>query len=87
MANRPFQGGPLFERVRNQPLPDWAVEVGCANWAQVLLKYVISHPAVTCALPGTSQVAHMIENMGASRGALPDAVMRGRMRRDFELIT
>jgi len=84
MANRPFQGGELFRRVGHQRLPEWAGELGCANWAQILLKYVVSHPAVTCAIPGTSQVAHMEENMGALRGPLPDDGMREQMRRHFE---
>lgn len=79
IANRPFRHGALFERVRGKPLPPWAEEFDCRNWAQFFLKFVVSHPAVTCAIPATSQVAHMIENMGAGFGRLPEAAMRQRM--------
>ncbi|TDT43114.1 diketogulonate reductase-like aldo/keto reductase [Halospina denitrificans] len=81
IANRPFEGGYLINRLqgRNVPLPDWAGEIGCHNWPQLLLKFIVSHPAVTCAIPATTQVEHMRENMGAARGALPDAAMRRRM--------
>lgn len=79
IANRPLDGGALFDRVRGKPLPGWAAEIGCANWAQVFLKFVISHPAMTCAIPATSQPAHMRENIGALRGPLPDADLRRRM--------
>lgn len=84
IVNRPFDGGRLFDSVRGKPLPGWAAEIGCANWAQVFLKFVISHPAVTCAIPATSQPAHMRENMGALAGPLPDAALRRRMAEDFE---
>lgn len=84
IANRPFDGGDLFARVRGKPLPDWAAGIDCANWAQVFLKFVVSHPAVTCAIPATSNPAHMLENMGANFGRLPDADMRRRMARDFD---
>jgi aryl-alcohol dehydrogenase-like predicted oxidoreductase len=83
IINRPFQGGSLFETVAGRKLPGWAGEFGATNWAQFFLKFVVSHPAVTCAIPATSQVAHMEENMGALRGALPDAAMRQRMIRHF----
>jgi diketogulonate reductase-like aldo/keto reductase len=83
IINRPFDGGDLFDSVAGTPLPGWAPEIGCANWAQVFLKFVVSHPAVTCAIPATSQVAHMQENMGALTGMLPDAAMRERMLADF----
>ena len=66
IANRPFDGGALFGRVRGKPLPDWAGEIDCVNWAQFFLKFVVSHPAVTCAIPATSNPAHMLENMGAN---------------------
>ncbi|MEZ5534447.1 MAG: aldo/keto reductase [Thiolinea sp.] len=79
IANRPFQGGRLFDRFANRPLPDWAKDIGCENWAQFFLTFVVSHPAVTCAIPATSQVAHMQENMGAGRGTLPDQATRTRM--------
>jgi diketogulonate reductase-like aldo/keto reductase len=81
IANRPFQGGSLIDFVQRHPLPPWAGEVDCANWAQFLLKFVVSHPAVTCAIPATSRVEHMRENMGAALGALPDEATRLRMAR------
>ncbi len=84
IANRPFDGGDLFARVRGKPLPDWAAEIDCANWAQVFLKFVVSHPAVTCAIPATSNPAHMLENMGANFGRLPDAALRRRMAQHFD---
>ena len=79
IANRPFRQGSLIDRVRRHPLPPWAREIDCANWAQVLLKFIVSHPAVTCVIPATSSVAHMRENMGAASGRLPDEAMRRRM--------
>src|SRR5690606_11395188 len=68
-----------FGRVAGRELPDWAAEIDAASWAQVFLKYVVSHPAVTVAIPGTTQVAHLIDNQGAGRGRLPDAEMRRRI--------
>lgn len=79
IANRPFRRGPLVDRAKRTPLPGWAAEIDCANWAQVLLKFIVSHPAVTCAIPATGRVAHMRENMGALTGRLPDAAMRRRI--------
>lgn len=84
IVNRPFQRGSLFGRVRGKPLPAWAAEFDCSNWAQYLLKFAVSHPAVTCAIPATSRVDHMIENMGAGFGRLPDAAMRRRMIAHYE---
>jgi diketogulonate reductase-like aldo/keto reductase len=84
IVNRPFQGGGLFDRFAQHPLPNWASEIDCANWAQLFLKFTISHPAVTCAIPATSRVDHMQENMGACYGRLPDAAMRARMIRHVE---
>jgi diketogulonate reductase-like aldo/keto reductase len=81
IANRPFQGGSLIDRVKRHPLPGWAADIDCANWAQVVLKYIVSHPAVTCAIRATSRVDHMRENMGAARGVLPDPGMRERIAR------
>jgi len=86
IANRPFRTGGLFRYVRGKPLPSWAGEIGCGNWAQFFLKFIISHPAVTCAIPATSQLAHMEENMGALREPLPDAHQRQRMVRYLESI-
>ena len=84
IINRPFQRGSLFDRFERHPLPAWAAEFDCANWAQFFLKFVVSHPAVTCAIPATSRVDHMVENMGAAYGRLPDAAMRARMIRYIE---
>lgn len=84
IANRPFRGGDLFHRVRGKPLPAWAGEAGCSNWAQFFLRFVVSHPAVTCAIPATSQVAHMAENMGAALAPLPEASLRERMLRQSQ---
>lgn len=86
IINRPFQRGALFSRVRGKPLPSWAPEIGCANWAQFFLKFIVSHPAVTCAIPATTQVAHMRENMGAGYGVLPDDAQRRRMLAYFDAI-
>lgn len=79
IINRPFRGGSLFSRVRNRPLPGWAAEIDCQNWAQVFLKFIVSHPTVTCAIPATSKVEHMRQNMGAVTGRLPDDALRKRM--------
>ena len=79
IANRPFREGELLRDLARHQLPPWAAEVGCDGWAQFALKFIVSHPAVTCAIPATSSVAHVRQNMGAARGALPDAAMRRRM--------
>ncbi len=84
IANRPFRRKQLFDLFEQHPLPQWAAEIDCANWAQFFLKFIISHPAVTCAIPATSRVDHMQENMGALYGRLPDATMRTRMIRYVE---
>jgi aryl-alcohol dehydrogenase-like predicted oxidoreductase len=82
VINRPFRRGALFDAYEKRALPAWAAEIGAANWAQVFLKFVISHPAVTVAIPATSRVDHMSENMGALTGSLPDAALRRRMAAD-----
>ncbi|WP_457809212.1 aldo/keto reductase [Kushneria sp. EE4] len=79
IANRPFQGGRLFDRVRSRPLPPLAGELGIETWAEFFLKFIVSHPAMTCAIPATTQVAHLRENMGALYGRLPDEAQRRRM--------
>ena len=84
IANRPFRGGDLFGYFARHPLPEWAGEFDCKNWAQFFLKFVVSHPAVVCAIPATSRVDHMRENMGAMVGRLPDQNMRKRMIRYVE---
>jgi diketogulonate reductase-like aldo/keto reductase len=84
VVNRPFRRKQLFSLFERHPLPEWAGEIDCANWAQFFLKFVVSHPAVTCAIPATSRVDHMQENMGALYGRLPDPAMRERMIRYVE---
>ena len=79
LVNRPFRRKALIRRFEGHPLPDWAAEFDAASWPQFLLKYVVSHPAVTCAIPATSRADHMAENMGALYGRLPDAALRRRM--------
>jgi aryl-alcohol dehydrogenase-like predicted oxidoreductase len=79
IVNRPFRQGALIDAVGRSALPGWAREVDCANWAQFLLKFIVSHPAVTCAIPATSRVDHVRENLGAAYGRLPDDVFRRRM--------
>lgn len=81
LANRPLAGGALFSRVRGKSLPPWSKEIGCASWAQFFLKFVISHPVVTCAIPATSKVEHLVDNMQAGLGPLPDTSTRERMAR------
>lgn len=79
IGNRPFQQGALLRRLGRHPLPRWAAEIDCASWAQFALKFIISHPAVTCAIPATTRADHVRENMGAASGRLPDQAMRARM--------
>jgi diketogulonate reductase-like aldo/keto reductase len=79
IVNRPFSQGGLFPRVKGKDLPAWAAEFDCASWAQFFLKYLLSHPAVTCVIPGTRRVAHLKDNVRAGMGRLPNAAMRRRM--------
>jgi diketogulonate reductase-like aldo/keto reductase len=79
LANRPFAEGGLFQRVRAQAVPSWAAEFDCDSWAQFFLKWILANPAVTCAIPGTSRPQHMVDNLKAATGKLPDAAMRDRM--------
>jgi aryl-alcohol dehydrogenase-like predicted oxidoreductase len=79
LINRPFGGGDLFPRVRQKPLPDWSGEFDCRSWAQLLLKWIIAHPAVTCVIPATGNVRHLEDNMQAGLGRLPDPKFRNRM--------
>ena len=81
LANRPYAGGRLLERVRRRALPAWAVELDCTSWAQLLLKFVVSHPAITCAIPGTGNPEHLRDNVRAGVGTLPDEAMRERIAR------
>jgi diketogulonate reductase-like aldo/keto reductase len=79
IVNRPFQRGDLIRRYAGARLPAWAADIDCTSWPQFLLKFIVSHPAVTCAIPATSSVAHVVENLGAARGRLPDEALRRRM--------
>jgi diketogulonate reductase-like aldo/keto reductase len=79
LVNRPFAEGALFRRVRGQTLPTWAAEVGCTSWAQLFLKWIVAHAAVTCVIPATSRPEHLEDNMQAGVGRLPDTAMRERI--------
>lgn len=83
IVNRPFDGGALFGAKTAKPLPGWAREIGCGSWAEAFLKWIAAHPAVTCAIPATSQLSHLRQNMQALSGALPDAALRGRIAEDY----
>jgi aryl-alcohol dehydrogenase-like predicted oxidoreductase len=83
IANRPFTTGNLFTRVAGKTLPPWTSEFDCRSWAQFFLKYIVSHPAVTCTVPATNDPAHLRDNMGACAGRLPDAATRARMVQHF----
>jgi diketogulonate reductase-like aldo/keto reductase len=79
IVNRPFEEGELFRRVKGRELPKWAQEFDCNSWAQFFLKFILAHPAVTCAIPATRNPDYLVDNMGAALGRLPDAAMRLRM--------
>ena len=79
IVNRPFREGHLIRQIGRQPLPKWVGETGASDWAQFILKFIIAHPAVTCAIPATSRVDHVRANMGAAIGVLPDESLRRRM--------
>jgi len=81
MINLPFGRGRLFSAVQGKKLPEWSAEFDCTSWAQFFLKYIVSHPAVTCAVPGMAKTEYVIDNLGAARGRLPDAAMRRRMEK------
>lgn len=80
IVNRPFENGYFFRKVKGKPLPGWTAEFGCASWAQFSLKYIIGQPAVTCVIPATSSPRHLVDNMDAGAGPLPDGRTRRRMR-------
>jgi aryl-alcohol dehydrogenase-like predicted oxidoreductase len=87
LVNMPFggrRGSNLFARLAGRPLPPWAAEIDASSWAQFLLKYVVSHPAVTCAIPGTTKLSHLEDNQRGGRGRLPDAQMRRRMEKFWD---
>jgi diketogulonate reductase-like aldo/keto reductase len=84
IVNRPFAEGAMFGRVKGKPLPDWAKDIGCASWAQFFLKWILAHPAVTCAIPGTRNAKHVADNLGAAAGPMPDEAMRKKMAAHFD---
>ncbi len=86
LINRPYQRGSLFRQVKGKPLPAWAADIDCASWGQFFLKFIASHPAVTCIIPATSKLKHMVDNMAAGYGRLPDESMRQRMIKYLESI-
>jgi len=86
LVNRPFGDGNLFGTVRNQALPDWAADIDCKSWGQVFLKYVISHPAATIPIPGTTKPHHATDNVGALYGRLPDPAMRKEMEKYIDAL-
>jgi diketogulonate reductase-like aldo/keto reductase len=79
LINRPFGGGGIFQVISKKPLPAWAADFDCHSWAQFLLKWIVSHPAVTCVIPATNSPQHLVDNLGAGTGRLPDAKTRDRM--------
>jgi len=87
IVNRPFRQGELTQALAGKPLPGWARDINCTSWAQALLKFIVSHPDVTCAIPATSNPAHARENMLAARGPLPDAALRRRIVADVQRLT
>jgi diketogulonate reductase-like aldo/keto reductase len=84
IVNRPFAGSSLFSRAKGKPLPPWAAELGITSWAQYFLKWIVSHPAVTCAIPGTARPDHMRDNLAGGRGPMPDAATRKKMTEYFD---
>jgi len=87
LANLPFGRSSLFRQAAGRALPAWAADIDVTSWAQYFLKYVIGHPAITCAIPGSTQLAHLEDNQGAARGRLPDAAMRRRMEEYWDART
>jgi diketogulonate reductase-like aldo/keto reductase len=79
IVNRPFRQGALLRALARKPLPPWAMDIDCISWAQLVLKFIVSHPAVTCAIPATTSIAHVWENMNAAYGRMPDEALRLRM--------
>jgi diketogulonate reductase-like aldo/keto reductase len=79
LVNRPFAQGALLRRLRDAALPSWARDVQCSSWAELFLKWIVAHPAVTCVIPATSRRLHLEDNMAAGVGPLPDAATRDRI--------
>jgi aryl-alcohol dehydrogenase-like predicted oxidoreductase len=87
LVNSPFRRGRTFERVKDKPLPSWTAELEVTSWAQLFLKYLASHPSVTCVIPGTERVQFLVDNMVATHGRLPDPVMRKRIEQYYDGLT
>ena len=85
IVNYPLASGAAVRAVSNRPLPAWAAEIDCTSWALFLLKFVVSHPAITCAIPGTGNPEHMADNARAGRGRMPDDAMRERIAAAFDM--
>jgi len=83
LVNRPFEDGALLVAVRHKPLPAWAADVDAASWGQLALKFIASHPAVTCIIPATGKLAHLEDNLTGGRGRLPDARQREAIAQAF----
>ncbi len=86
IANRPYANGAIFNKVKGKSLPDWAREIDCMSWGQFFLKYILGHPTVTCVIPATRNPKHLVDNMAAGHGRLPDDAMRRKMAAYFESI-
>ncbi|HEX9472767.1 MAG TPA: aldo/keto reductase [Steroidobacteraceae bacterium] len=86
LANIPFATGSLFTRLQSRPLPGWSADIDADSWGQFLLKYVVAHPAVTCTIPGSTQVSHLEDNQRAARGRLPDEAMRRKMEQVWDAL-
>ena len=84
LVNRPFEDGKMFQSVSGQPLPPWAADLDCTSWGQIFLKYVLSHPAVTCAIPATGKLKHLQDNLAGARGRLPDAKQRALIVKELD---
>ena len=84
IVNRPFRRGELTRRLETHPLPDWASDLNASSWAQLILKFILSHPSVTCAIPATTRVDHVLENLAAAQTPLPDPVFRARIAAEVE---
>jgi aryl-alcohol dehydrogenase-like predicted oxidoreductase len=84
LVNRPLGQGRLVARLTGKPLPAWAAEIDCTSWGQVLLKFILGHPGVTCVIPGTRDARHLADNLGAARGRMPDARERARIAAYFD---
>lgn len=86
LVNLPFGRTTVFQKVQGRPLPNWAKEIDCTSWAQLFLKYIVSHPSVTCVIPGTARPEYLTDNIAAARGRLPDAAMRKRIEAYFDAV-